>query len=51
MSNSLIKKIGFIGFGRVVEWHLKQIKSLNIEVIFICDISESKIKNATEVTE
>ena len=40
------KKIGFIGFGRVVEWHLEQIKNLNIEIVFICDTSEEKIRKA-----
>ena len=46
MTLPLKKRIGFIGFGRVVEWHLEKIKNLNIEIKFICDISEEKIEYA-----
>lgn len=45
----LKKKIGFIGFGRVVEWQIKMINSLNYEIIFICDLSKDKIAKASNL--
>ena len=45
----MVRKVGFIGFGRVVKWHLKQIKDVDIEVEFILDISKEKIKEAKSV--
>ena len=35
--------IGFIGFGRVVEWQIKQIKKLDINVKFIVDTDPEKL--------
>ena len=38
-----MKTIGFIGFGRVVEWHLTCLRSITeLEVVFVCDISSER---------
>ena len=45
-------KIGFIGFGRVVKWHLRQLEELDnvdIKVIFVCDTDENVLNEAKEV--
>ncbi len=43
------KKIGYIGFGRVVQWQIKQLKDLNIDVVLICDICEEKLIQAKKL--
>ena len=43
------KKIGFIGFGRVVQWQIKQLNNLNLDVVLICDNSEEKLNQAREI--
>ena len=47
--NSNKIKIGFVGFGRVVEWQIKQIKDLNIKISFICDSSQERLSQSSEL--
>ena len=42
-------KIGFIGFGRVVEWQIKQLEGLDHSIEFVCDVSPDKLKRASEI--
>ena len=35
--------IGFIGFGRVVEWQIRQIKTLSIDILFVVDTDPEKL--------
>ena len=42
-------KIGFIGFGRVVKWHIKQLQNLDIEVVFVCDKDKTSLKQARKL--
>ena len=44
-----ITKIGFVGFGRVVQWQIKQISDLNIKVEFICDNCKEKLLEAEKL--
>ena len=41
--------IGFIGFGRVVEWQINQMKGLNISIKFVFDICDNKLNTAREI--
>ena len=41
--------IGYIGFGRVVQWQIKQLQKLNISVKLICDNCEEKLNNAKKI--
>ena len=41
--------IGYVGFGRVVQWQIKQVKKLNINVKLICDNCEEKLNNAKKL--
>ena len=43
------KKIGYIGFGRVVQWQIKQLKTLNLDVVLICDSCEEKLNQARKL--
>lgn len=38
--------IGYVGFGRVVQWQIKQLINLNINVKLICDSCQEKLNNA-----
>ena len=38
-----MKTIGFIGFGRVVEWHLTCLSPVTgLKIVFVCDISQER---------
>ena len=41
--------IGFIGFGRVVEWQIKQMKGLHLSIKFVFDICDKKLNTAREI--
>ena len=43
-------RIGFIGFGRVIEWHLNCLKSIpNISVSFVCEQLQVRQLKAKEL--